>query len=55
MKVLHSNPRLEKVDDDTILMSTDRYGLLLTKAPCESLEQSDDHSETRVVDCASPR
>ena len=55
MRVLHSDPRLEKVDDDTILMSTDRYGVLLTKAPCESLEQSDDHSETRVVDCASPR
>lgn len=55
MKVLHSDPRLEKVDDDTVLMSTDRYGVLLTKAPCESLEQCDDHSETRVVDCASPR
>ncbi|WP_435200627.1 hypothetical protein [Qipengyuania sp. 902] len=55
MKVLHSDPRLEKVDDDTILMSTDRYGVLLTKAPCESLEQNDDHSMTRVVDCASPR
>ena len=55
MKVLHSDPRLEKVDDDTILMSNDRYGVLLTKAPCESFEQSDDHSETRIVDCASPR
>ena len=53
MKVLHSDPRLEKVDDDTILMSTDRFGVLLTKASCEGLDQSDDHSETRVVDCAS--
>ncbi len=55
MKVLHSDPRLEKVDDDTIFMSTDRYGVLLSKVACESIEQSDDHSETRVVDCASPR
>ena len=55
MRVLHANPRMEKVDDDTILMSTERYGVLLTKAPCESVEQSDDHSVSRVVDCASPR
>ena len=55
MRVLHSDPMVEKTGDEDILLSTERYGVVLTKAKCESLEQSDDHKTTRVVDCASPR
>ncbi len=55
LTVLHDDPWLEKVEDDTLLMATERYGVVLTRKPCEMLEQSDDHSETRMVDCASPR
>jgi hypothetical protein len=54
LSLLHANPLVEKADANTLLISTDRLGLLITKAPCESLEQSNDHRRTRVVDCASP-
>jgi len=44
---------VEKSGEDALLISTDRLGLLITKAACENLEQSDDHRASRVVDCAS--
>lgn len=31
LRVLHGDPLVELVDDDTILLSTERYGVLLTK------------------------
>ena len=55
MRVLHSNPLVEKSGEDTLLVSNGEIGLLITREPCVSMEQSDDHSETREVDCASPR
>lgn len=55
MRVLHSNPVAERVDDGGLLLSNDQFGLLLTQEKCEMLEQSNDHRVTRMVDCASPR
>ena len=54
LRLLHANPMVEKAGKDVLLISTDRLGLLITKAPCKSLEQSDDHRTSRIVDCASP-
>jgi hypothetical protein len=39
---------------NTLLISTDRLGLLVTGIPCESMEQSNDHRTTTVRDGASP-
>ena len=55
LRVLHADPMIERIDDRTILMSTEGFGVELIKAPCESLEQSDDDATTRTLDCASPR
>jgi heat shock protein HslJ len=54
LRILHADPAVEWVDEDKLLISTDRLGLLVTKAPCERLEQSHDHRRSRVSDCASP-
>jgi heat shock protein HslJ len=53
LELLHGNPAVER-SGDALLISTDRLGLLITKAPCESVEQSKDHRTSRVLDCASP-
>jgi heat shock protein HslJ len=53
LELLHGNPAMER-SGDALLISNDRLGLLITKAPCESVEQSNDHRRRRVVDCASP-
>lgn len=55
MSVLHASPLIEWAGEEEILLSTDRIGLVLSRAPCRTIEQSDDHSETKEVDCASPR
>jgi hypothetical protein len=52
--LLHSSPLVERTENGAILLSTDRLGLLITKEPCESVEQSSDHRTTRVTDCAPP-
>lgn len=54
LRVLHSGPMVEKSGDETIVLSTRRHAVLMTKEPCESVEQSDDHRTTHVRDCASP-
>ena len=55
MSVLHASPLIEWAGEEEILLSTDRIGLVLSRAPCRRIEQPDDHSETNEVDCASPR
>lgn len=55
LRLLHASPAVEKTDGNSLLLATDRLGLLITKAPCESLEQSDDHRSSSVRDCASPK
>ena len=55
LRVLHASPMVEWAGPEEILISTDDIGLVLSRAPCRSLEQSDDHSEAYEVDCASPR
>jgi hypothetical protein len=45
---------VERTENGAVLLSTDRLGLLITKEPCESIEQSSDHRTTRVTDCAAP-
>ena len=54
LRLLHADPAVERTDKDSILISTAELGLLLTKAPCERLEQSNDHRRTWVTNCASP-
>jgi hypothetical protein len=53
LRLLHDTPLVEKTGEDALLISTERFGLLVTKAPCQTQEQSNDHRTTRVVDCAS--
>ncbi len=36
LRLLHAGPDVELVDEETILISTARYGLLLTKRPPEA-------------------
>lgn len=36
LRVLHADPLVELVDEETILLSTERYGVLLTKRPPEA-------------------
>lgn len=55
MNILHASPLVEWAGAQQILLSNENIGLVLSRAPCRSLEQSDDHSRTREVDCASPR
>ena len=55
LALLHSSPAVERTGDGALLLSTDRLGLLITKARCEDREQSENHRTTRIVDCASPR
>ena len=55
LRILHADPAVEWVNKDTLLLSTDGLGLLITKAPCERLEQSNDHRRSWVSDCASPQ
>jgi heat shock protein HslJ len=54
LSLLHSEPAVEWVDKDTLLLSTQRLGLLVTKAACERLEQSNDHRRSWMSNCASP-
>lgn len=54
LRLLHAGPAVERVGDDTLLLSTKDLGLLVTNAPCRSREQSDDHKTFTTVDCASP-
>ncbi|MGZ8998967.1 MAG: hypothetical protein ACXW2T_08940, partial [Allosphingosinicella sp.] len=54
LRLLHFTPVVERSGDDALLISTETLGLLVTKAPCQSVEQSDDHRTSRLVDCASP-
>lgn len=55
LALLHANPQVERTGDGALLISTERLGLVITKAPCESLEQSPSHRVTSEVDCASMR
>lgn len=55
LRVLHASPMVEWAGPEEILISTERIGLVLSRAACRTVEQSDDHFETREVDCASPR
>lgn len=54
LRLLHAGPAVERAGDDTLLLSTDDWGLLVTTAPCRSQEQSNDHKTFTTVDCASP-
>lgn len=54
VRLLHADPAIERAGEDTLLLSTDEVGLLITKAPCQSLDQSDDHSTSTISECASP-
>lgn len=54
LRLLHADPAIERAGEDLMLLSTDEFGLLVTKAPCRSLDQSDDHRSSTVSDCASP-
>jgi heat shock protein HslJ len=54
LRILHADPTVERVDKDSLLISTQEFGLLITKASCERLEQSNDHRRSGVSDCASP-
>lgn len=54
LRLLHANPAVERADKNTLLLSTEDVGLLITTAPCRSLEQSEDHKSSTVRDCASP-
>jgi hypothetical protein len=53
LHLLHGNAVVER-SGKALLISTDRLGLLVTREPCESMEQSNDHRTTTVRDCASP-
>ena len=53
LQLLHAEPAVERTGDD-LLLSTERYGLLITRAPCRSRSQSADHETITVDDCASP-
>jgi hypothetical protein len=37
LRILHSDPAVEWVDEESLLLSTESHGLLITKAPCERL------------------
>jgi hypothetical protein len=54
LALLHASPAVERTGEGALLLSSGRLGLLITRAPCESLEQSNDHRSTRITDCASP-
>lgn len=54
LRLLHSNPMVEKSGNEAIVLSTESHAVLMTKERCESAEQSDDHRTTRIRDCASP-
>jgi hypothetical protein len=54
LRLLHAGPAVERSGDDSLLVSTGELGLLIRRAPCEGVEQSGDHSRSRIVDCASP-
>ena len=53
LTALHSNPFMER-SGDRLVMQAGEIAVTLTKAPCEELWQSDDHSRSEVRDCASP-
>jgi heat shock protein HslJ len=53
LRLLQDEPAVERSGDD-LLLSTERYGLLITRAPCRSQSQSADHKTITVEDCASP-
>jgi heat shock protein HslJ len=53
LRLLQAEPALERSGND-LLLSTERYGLLITRAPCRSQSQSADHKTVTVEDCASP-
>ena len=53
LQLLHNDPWVER-SGEALLVSNERLGLLITKAPCESLRQSKDHRTTTVEDCATP-
>ena len=53
LQLLHSNPAVER-SGNALLISNERLGLLITKEPCESMGQSNDHRTTTVSDCATP-
>jgi hypothetical protein len=55
LHLLHGNPEVEWAGDGTLLISNGRLGLLVTKTPCETTGQSNDHRTTRTVDCTPPR
>lgn len=40
VRLLHANPLVEKTDQDSLLLSTERHGLLIKKVPRRSVEQS---------------
>lgn len=54
LRMLHANPMVEASGDGTIILSTERHAVSMTKEPCRSTEQSNDHRTTYVRDCASP-
>lgn len=54
LHLLHSSPAVERSGEDALLLSNDEFGLLVTKAPCVSREQSDDYKSFTMRDCASP-
>ncbi|HZF43705.1 MAG TPA: hypothetical protein VEZ48_09885 [Sphingomonadaceae bacterium] len=54
LRILHASPAVEKTSGSSLLLSTSDFGLLITKASCESTEQSDDQRTSTVRDCASP-
>jgi len=53
MRLLHGSPAIERTGEASLLLSTDELGLLITKAPCHNLVQSDDHRTSTGRDCAS--
>jgi hypothetical protein len=54
LALLHANPLVERTPEGALLISTDRIGLLITKAPCEGREQSAKGRTVKLIDCASP-
>lgn len=54
LRLLHADPAIERAGEDVLLLSTDEIGLLITRAPCRSLDQSDDHRSSDDGNCASP-
>jgi hypothetical protein len=54
LALLHAGPLVERTRRGELVLSTGELGLVLTREPCQSVEQSADHRTTRTVDCASP-